>query len=304
LALTPNVGALLTGIVNPQAPTITTNYGTPQAQTHVANPYQNPVGGYIPGQSPPPAAPTPSPSGPPAEQPTAPQLGGGNNLGGGNLGLVNMFPAVNDSLALEQQGIARGDAGLNEGRQRLVINYGDPALADMAGFGLDPQAGAFARQNYLSGNSTLSRIDKQHHLAAQAIINQLAAHGILNSGDLGYREGQENQGYGNNIYDAQQSVLDQLRQLTQGYLSSREGLHQHVIDAMNAALQAYMQNPDAYAATFGGGNGGTGGTNNGTDNRTDQPPKNPAAAAMKALGGDVVARYVVNHAKRPIFQIP
>lgn len=196
-------------------------------------------------QNPPPAA--PSSAAAPATQPG----------GGFNLGLINTFPGVADSLALEQQGIGQLDANLNSARQRAIIQFGDPALASMAGFGLDPQAGAFAQQNYLSGNATLSRLDKAHQQAAQSIINQLASHGLLNSGDLGYKEGQENQGYGNSVYDAQQGVLGQLADLFNNYLSSRYGLESNANSSKLSALQAFLANPDAYATLFNGANGGS-----------------------------------------------
>lgn len=161
-------------------------------------------------------------------------------------------PNVLASLALQQQGLSQLDANLKNARERAIIQFGDPALASEAGFGLDPQAGAFAQQNYMSGNAQLSRLDKQHDLARQAIINRLAAHGILQSGDLGYQEGQENQSYGNQVYDARQSVLDYLAGLMNTYNQQRQALSQSVIGARQQAIQNFLSNPDAYTAAFGG----------------------------------------------------
>ena len=198
----------------------------------------------------------PFPARPAAPAPSAPtpQASQGFDLNG----LVNSFPGVANAVALEQQGLGQLDAQLRAARERAIINFGDPALASMAGFGLDPQAGTFAQQNYLSGNATMARLDKAHQLAAQGIINNLAGRGILNSGDLGYREGQENQAYGNNVYDAQQTVLQQLADLYNSYLNSRYGLEQNANNAQLSALQSFLANPDAYSTLFGPG-GGAGG---------------------------------------------
>lgn len=198
--------------------------------------------------------------------------------------LIGTFPGVNDSLALEQQGISQLDANLNAARQQAIIGFGDPALAGLAGFGLDPQAGAFAQQNYLSGNSTLARLDKQHKLGAQSVINQLVSHGLLNSGDLGYGEGQENQAYGNNVYDAQQSVLQQLAGLYNNYLTSRYGLESNANSAQLQALQSFLANPDAYATLLSGAS-----TQPGAATAAPKVPKVPKPA-------DAISRYLTNRA--------
>lgn len=163
---------------------------------------------------------------------------------------LNTDPGVLNALALENQGIGQLDAGLKSARERAIINFGDPALASQAGFGLDPQAGSFAQQNYLSGNATLARLDKAHELQRRAVINQLAAHGILNSGDLGYQEGQADQTYGNNVYDAKNAVLDQLANLFSNYLGNRSGYESQTQNARLQAITNFLQNPDAYASQY------------------------------------------------------
>lgn len=183
----------------------------------------------------------------PPTQSAQPPAGGGASGFGNASDFLNWDPAYQQALAMEQQGFGQLDAQLKAQRERAIINFGDRALASQAGFGLDPQAAAFAQQNYLSGNSTMSRLDRAHQLAAQAVINQLAAHGLLNSGDLGYKEGVENQGYGNNVYDARQSVLDALAGLYNNYLGGRQSYEQMVNNAMSNALNAWLQNPDLYS---------------------------------------------------------
>jgi hypothetical protein len=105
---------------------------------------------------------------------------------------------------------------------------GDPVLAGMAGLGLDSQDQAFTRANYISGNSTLSRIDKQHDLARKSIINRLAARGLLNSGETGYQEGEEGKGYGQNLYSARLSLLNYLSQLFAGNPQAMAEIHKQI----------------------------------------------------------------------------
>lgn len=147
-------------------------------------------------------------------------------------------------MAQEQLGISQSNSALNNLIQQRIVSYGDPALASMAGFGLDPQAAAFAKQNYLSGNSELARIDKQHKQNLQAIINQLASHGLVFSGDTGYQSGQEDQGYGNNVYDAQQRALADILGYRQSTLQNQQQLHQSVIDSLQNAYQNYLTHPE------------------------------------------------------------
>lgn len=195
-------------------------------------------------------------------------------------------PNVITARALEQMGYGQLDAGLKAARERAIYQFGDPSLADEAGFGLDPQAGAFARQNYLSGNATSARLDKQHELARQAIINNLAARGILFSGDTGYLQGEENRNYGNESYDARQKVLDYLASLFGDYNDKRSGLTQNTQNARLAAITNYLQNPDAYTNAFG-------------SPATAPPAAVAAAQAPKrkpVSAGDVLTRYLANRA--------
>lgn len=248
-----------------------------------ASPHFAPPGGL---GTPPPAQPTFTlPAGLGSTRPPGalPPPGDGPNFNLQNL--IGSFPGVNDSLALEQQGISQLDANLNAARQQAIIQFGDPALAQLAGFGLDPQAGAFAQQNYLSGNSTLARLDKQHQLGARAVINQLVSHGLLNSGDLGYGEGQENQAYGNNVYDAQQSVLQQLAGLYNNYLTSRYGLESNANSAQLQALQSFLANPDAYATLLSGASTQPGATSTA-----------PKALPKAPKPADAISRYLTNRA--------
>jgi hypothetical protein len=80
-------------------------------------------------------------------------------------------------------------------------------------------------------------LDKSHNLARQAVINRLAASGILNSGDLGYGEADADQQYGNQLYDARSALLTFLRSLPQQVLTSEQNILQGTSDAKGAAEQ-------------------------------------------------------------------
>ena len=125
----------------------------------------------------------------------------------------------------------------------------------MAGFGFDPQAAAFAQQNYLSGNADLAKLDKSHNLARQAVINRLASHGILNSGHLGYGEGEADQQYGNQVYDNRTALLNLLRGFQSQVLTGKQKNQQLLSDAKFAAEQRAVdkRNSDvlAWAAAHG-----------------------------------------------------
>lgn len=199
------------------------------------------------------------------DDPNAGDSGGGYGGGGGGWGDGGAAYAA--ALAEQQLGISQIDANEKAARERAIIGFGDPALAGLAGFGLDPQAGDFARQNYLSGNSTLSRLDKDKADKRNAMINQLASHGILFSGDTGYQEGQQATQYGNAVYDARNKVLDYLRQVDQDAQDRKNQLRQMVISAMQ----------------MGGGGGGGGGGSGSSGWNLTVPGGNQAGANLSAV---------------------
>jgi hypothetical protein len=212
----------------------------------------------------------------PAVDPATIGSDGGSGDGGGGWGdgggwSFDTDPGYQMALAQEQAGLSSVDANEKAARERAIIGFGDPALADLAGFGLDPQAADFARQNYLSGNATLSRLDKEKDDKRRAIINALAGHGILESGDLGYQEGQASLTYGQNVYDARNKVLDYLRQVDQDAQDRKNALRQSVVAALQNAFAS-----GSGGRGGGGGGGGVGGLQFQPDNGLSQ--RNLAAA--------------------------
>ena len=81
------------------------------------------------------------------------------------------------------------------------------------------------------------------------MINALAAHGLCSPVILVTRKGQADQAYGNNVYDQKNAVLDQLSNLFNNYLSTRQSLEAQTQNARLAALQNAAPSPDTYATS-------------------------------------------------------
>ena len=142
------------------------------------------------------------------------------------------------ALAAQQQGNTQLDAWLKQGRTSSLIDFGDPNLA-IPGFSLDPATKALIQQNYKSGNAQLARLDQNHTLGLRSVINQLAGRGLLNSGETGYEQNQQDQLYGHNVYDARNSLLSHLSDQYQQYLQQRQALQSQVVSAAQAAYANY-----------------------------------------------------------------
>lgn len=200
------------------------------------------TGGYGPGTPvPPPVAPDPY---------TGDSSGGG---GGGGAASLDSNPFQTDpgylaALAAQQAGAQQLDNALKAARESAIVQFGDPGLAQLAGFNLDPVTAAMAQANTQAGNSTLAQLQKQRDSNQQTIQNTLAAHGIIRSGDLGYRTGQNQQAYGTELYNAQQGVLGNLNQQLQQNLAAKQGLQGDTVKALTSAYQTYVQNPAFWGA--------------------------------------------------------
>lgn len=186
-----------------------------------------PIGGTV---TPPPA---------PAATPTSSVPSGGYG-GGSSQSFYTSDPGYLAALMAQTTGDAQIRQLLNTEIARAIVGYGDPSLAKQAGFDLGSQAAAEARQNYLAGNSTLAQLDKSHTLALQNIVNQLAGRGILFSGENGYQHGQEDQAYGNNVYNAQQAVLNAILGYRQTAMQQEQGLQSQVVSSLENAYNNYL----------------------------------------------------------------
>jgi len=193
-----------------------------------------------------------TPGATPIQVPTVPtldtSLGGGGTDGGGGGGFdFNTDPGYLAALAAEQAGSAQLDAALRAQREAALVNFGDPSLAGAFGLdNLDPLTAAMAQQATTSGVSTLAQLQRSRDLSQQSLQNNLAAHGMINSGDLGWRTGQNQQNYGTALYNAQQGAIGALNTAAQNAATQKAGLHTNVVNALTSAYNAYVGNPNDY----------------------------------------------------------
>lgn len=156
----------------------------------------------------------------------------------------------------------------------MLAQFGDPNFSQWAGLS-DPAAVALANQTTASGNSVLSRLGQTHDLARQGVINSLAGSGLLFSGDTGYRTGLADKAYSQSVYDAEQTVLQQIAGLQNTRLSADTGFQNNVTSALSQAWQNFVANPSLYAPN------GQKPTSIGTGiYNTTQQPSNPNGSTL------------------------
>jgi len=135
--------------------------------------------------------------------------------------------------------------------QKLLIQLGEvPA----SGFVTGPYASYYnqdvndltrslAGQSTSSGLSLLARLNKQYEDARRGSINDLAARGILQSGETGYQLGELGQQKLTGEFDTRMGVLDQLNALYAGFAGAeRQRQTQAALSMMDAAA-AQGENP-------------------------------------------------------------
>ena len=202
--------------------------------------------------------------------------GGADTSGGGGGGGsfdFNTDPGYLAALAAQQAGAAQADAALRAARESALVNFGDPSLA--GAFGIDdlsPLTAAMAQQATTSGVSTLAQLQRQRDQGQQNIVNSLAAHGLIRSGDLGWRTGQNQQDYGTALYNAQQGVLNSLAESARNTALQKQGLATNTVSALTGAYNTYVANPDYY--------GMAGGTKAATPAATPATPAAPAPVSV------------------------
>lgn len=194
-------------------------------------------------------------------------------------------PGYLAALAAEQSGSQQADAALRAAQEAAIVGYGDPSIAAALGFGVDANTSAAARANYLAGNSSLARLDKQKGLSEAGNVNNLAAHGILFSGELGYQQGQIGQNYGNAVYDTQQQLLSGLNAAGAQNVATKQGLHSQTTGALTNAYDQYVANPQFYGAAAGATPTVGGAT-------TPQAAADPLAGALAPGVGQIGAQAV------------
>lgn len=141
-------------------------------------------------------------------------------------------------------------------RQRAIALFGE--VPDFGGFGglgegfesdINETTRGLAAQNTAAGLSTTARIEKAHAETLQRIKDQLAARGILSSGELPYQYDREGLAHRQVQFDSRQQLLDYLAGVQSAFVEAER------------QRQAALQNA-AYAAagrlrpSYGGGGGG------------------------------------------------
>ena len=196
---------------------------------------------------------------PAAAKPSTPQAAAGVPAPVAQAMAQNPFetdPGFLAALAAEQAGTQQLDAALRAAQMQAIVQFGDPGLAQQAGFSLDPATAAMAQQNTQAGNSTVAQLGRQRDLNQQGIQNQLAAHGMIFSGDLGYRTGQNQQAYGQELYNQSQGVLQSLAGLSRDNLAQKQGLRSGTVGALTSAYAGAVENPAMWGAIDDGGAAG------------------------------------------------
>lgn len=175
-------------------------------------------------------------------------------VGGGTNDWANQIlndPAfMNLKNLLSAQGISDA-AHLRGAIQQALIGFGDvPNLPSdvLANTGLDTAGTAELAKN--NPFSTLARLNQAYQDQQSASKNQLAARGILNSGETGYQLGRLGQQQAQNQYDVTNSLLGNIGNLNDAYVAGRQAAAQQLANGAIGAENTAAQN--------GGSSGGSG----------------------------------------------
>jgi len=149
-------------------------------------------------------------------------------------------PLVLQADLARQQQLGNANAQLRQLRSQALIGFGDPTLARTLGDTVDPNTAGAAQANQYS---TLAGLRHQNELGVRNIGNTLAGHGLLRSGDYGYRQGEQARAFGQAQYDATKALLAQLNDYLGGYTSQTQGAQTNYLNALLQAFQGYGANP-------------------------------------------------------------
>lgn len=196
------------------------------------------------------------------------QLGGSSPSGGG--GPSYSSP---DLTALTNQIQAQGvsdKASMNNALQRYIISYGQVPDFSKLGIGSDAQgylSGAItdqvkqlAAQNEAGGTSVHARLAAQDAIAQRQVGQQMAARGMLHSGETGYGLQQEAQNAKNQSFDTLNDLLGNISN-TVGQFQQAE--RDRAMQLAEMEMQAAMGSAGGYTDPGSGDGGGV------------APPTNP-----------------------------
>jgi hypothetical protein len=165
---------------------------------------------------------------------------------------LNTDPALQQTLALTGLSDEQAQAAAGKQRRDLLLNYGDPNLANSV-LG-DPTLAAAAAAN---PTSTLAQLATQRTQGVQDLTEQLNQANLLYSGYRTTQESKSANDYQNALASAASGVGSGLEGVT-GSLNAALGQNasqraQAASDAYNAAIMAALLNPPAAPGADGGG---------------------------------------------------
>lgn len=141
------------------------------------------------------------------------------------------FAQIRDMLSAQSQ----SEAAQNQSQLgQAFINFGETPQ------GYDPTvAGAASNNPY----STLAQMKQAHEQNLRSERNQLAARGILQSGEHGYQMGQENNDYLQNQYQARTELLDFINGVQAAFAQNENNRQGQLVQAGQQAYQNQMGLP-------------------------------------------------------------
>ncbi|MCI0408083.1 MAG: hypothetical protein L0191_05865 [Acidobacteria bacterium] len=191
-----------------------------------------------------------------------PQASGG---GGGYSGLVGDYlnQARSDFAAASGADAASRDAAL----RKFIISYG--AVPDFNQLGISASARGFlekaldqktrdlALKNYAEGTAIKARMDKANEVAQRRIPAQLAARGLLHSGQTGVDLAEQAQNYKIQGFDTLNEMLGGIEGTVGNFLENERQRQRELAEAaMRAAEGAYGDFGDSYLGDGYGGSQG------------------------------------------------
>jgi len=232
-----------------------------------------------------------------------PQTGGAPG-GGGNpySGLLNEF--LNSSKARFAADSAADAASRDAALRRYIISYGQVPDFDKLGISkeargflekaLDAKTRELAENNTKEGTSVFARTQRANEVANRKIPAQLAARGMLRSGQTGYDLGEQAQNYKIQSFDQLNEMLGGVEGTVGNFLQAEraraDALAQAELQAQMAAYSNYggdmYGDPDPYTQPYMGGTGPV--TNKGSVTTAWKPPKPSAPVYLGNKGGKKV----------------
>jgi len=188
-------------------------------------------------------------------------------------------------LAAQQ---AAEQAQLQQAIHNAIVRFGE-APEGYAHAALSPEVLALAQQNTDSGLSLVARLNQQKDLGQRGIMNDLAARGMLQSGETGYQLGQLGLGYRQQQYDARQELLDYLSGVQAAFAQGQMNREYQYGQGILESQQARASQPWNWGAGYSGDPAATGQPAPtpdlaGLDGGTPLTPAAPSNWQLKVMG--------------------